>query len=298
MDVPIAANVLGTLGAVCWSIQLIPQIVVNWRRHHAIGLQPTMMMLWAWAGVPLGVYNIVEEYNIALRIQPQLLTFLSLVTWIQCYYYEKNWTLPRSLLTVTPIALLMSAVQTALILALRIAKHDRGLQWPLTLMAVLSATLLAAGVGRHYYDIYVHRTVRGISFLFVGIDALGDVFSLAAVVFQRRLDVLGLVIYGTELVLWIGVFACGGYYNFVPWVRGRLGGKKVKSAGEGGGGSIGCRRSGDGEDVGGMGNTIALHDLPSSTSVFRTPAGEVDVMRQRTRGSGRSRSQDGMASSA
>lgn len=48
-----------------------------------------MMMLWAWAGVPLGVYNIVEEFNVALRIQPQILTFLSLVTWIQCYYYER-----------------------------------------------------------------------------------------------------------------------------------------------------------------------------------------------------------------
>ena len=48
-----------------------------------------MMMLWAWAGVPLGVYNIIEEFNIALRIQPQILTVLSLVTWIQCFYYEK-----------------------------------------------------------------------------------------------------------------------------------------------------------------------------------------------------------------
>jgi hypothetical protein len=43
MDVPIAANVLGTLGAVFWSVQLIPQIVVNYRRHNAIGLQPSMV---------------------------------------------------------------------------------------------------------------------------------------------------------------------------------------------------------------------------------------------------------------
>lgn len=48
-----------------------------------------MMMLWAWAGVPLGVYNIVKDFNIALRIQPQILTLLSLITWIQCYYYER-----------------------------------------------------------------------------------------------------------------------------------------------------------------------------------------------------------------
>jgi hypothetical protein len=68
---------------------LVPQIVINHRRHNAVGLQATMMMLWAWAGVPLGVYNIVKDFNIALRIQPQILTLLSLVTWIQCYHYEK-----------------------------------------------------------------------------------------------------------------------------------------------------------------------------------------------------------------
>jgi hypothetical protein len=48
-----------------------------------------MMMLWAIAGVPLGVYNIVSELNIALRVQAQILTFLSLVTWAQCLYYGK-----------------------------------------------------------------------------------------------------------------------------------------------------------------------------------------------------------------
>jgi hypothetical protein len=69
--------------------QLIPQIIINYRRHHATGLQHSMMMLWAWAGVPLGVYNIVSNFNIALRIQPQILTVLSLVTWIQCCYYQQ-----------------------------------------------------------------------------------------------------------------------------------------------------------------------------------------------------------------
>jgi len=45
-------------------------------------------------------------------------------------------------------------------------------------MAVLSAVLLALGVGWHYVDICRTRTVRGISFLFVAIDAAGDLFSL------------------------------------------------------------------------------------------------------------------------
>lgn len=63
-----------------------------------------MMMFWAWAGVPLGVYNIASGFNVALQVQPQILAFLSLTTWIQVYYYEKVQWLPnlntdRSLLT-------------------------------------------------------------------------------------------------------------------------------------------------------------------------------------------------------
>ncbi|KAF2711654.1 hypothetical protein K504DRAFT_523093 [Pleomassaria siparia CBS 279.74] len=88
---------------------------------------------------------------------------------------------------------------------------------PLTFMAILSASLLAAGALRHYYDICIHRTIRGISFLFVGIDAEGDVFSLVSVLFQPRIDFLGLIIYGTELILWTGVFACGGYVFHIPY---------------------------------------------------------------------------------
>lgn len=47
-----------------------------------------MMFMWALAGVPLGVYNIVNDFNVALLVQPQILTALSLLTWIQCFYYD------------------------------------------------------------------------------------------------------------------------------------------------------------------------------------------------------------------
>lgn len=188
----------------------------------------------------------------------------------------------------------MGGIQAALIIALRIAQ-DEELQWPLTLMAVLSAALLAAGVLRHYLDIYLHRTVRGISFLFVGIDAAGDVFSLVSVLFQPELDVLGLVIYGTELALWIGVFACGGYYNFLPWLQRKLKRSKTDIAAGRQGGQDGlstvCPAPGGGPSGrAATGEPIALHNFPSSTSVFRTPSGEFDVIRRlhrsESRGSG------------
>lgn len=167
----------------------------------------------------------------------------------------------------------MGGVQAGLIIALRHAK-EREMEWPLILMAALAATLLAAGVGSHYVDIYRHRTVRGISFIFVGLDALGDLTSLLSVFFQPRLDILGIVIYATELVLWTGIFACGAYYNLRPWLkekRGKSGGTAASEGSQTGEVATAANTSG-----------IALHDLPSSTSVFRTTSAELEVHRQRS----------------
>jgi hypothetical protein len=160
----------------------------------------------------------------------------------------------------------MAGVQAGLIVGVRHAE-EKDIKWPAVLMAVASASLLAAGVLRHYVDVYVHRTVRGISFIFVGIDALGDVFSLVSVVFQPRLDILGIVIYGTEL---IGIFICGAYYNFLPWLK-----------------EIGTRVEGESTTPAGVrsesatiASGITLHDLPSSTSVFRTPSAAFEATRR------------------
>lgn len=175
----------------------------------------------------------------------------------------------------------MGTVQGALIVAVDYAKN-RGLQWPGILMAVASAVLLAAGVLRHYIDVYIHRTVRGISFIFVGIDALGDVFSLTSVMFQDKMDVLGIVIYGTELVLWIGIFLCGAYYNLLPWIITKRDQRKSHPAADG---NVIPTLTGkeEGHDSGTAATSgIVLHDLPSSTSVFRTPSGDIEVIRQRS----------------
>jgi hypothetical protein len=175
----------------------------------------------------------------------------------------------RSLAVVIPVACIMGAIQAGLTIGVRNAK-ERDIEWPSILMAVASAVLLAAGVLRHYVDVYVHRTVRGISFIFVGIDALGDVFSLVSVVFQPTLNVLGMVIYATELVLWIGIFICGAYYNLMPWLRVSRVGVAGDAVSPGEPGRTGTA----------VASGVALHDLPSSTSVFRTPSAELQVIQR------------------
>jgi hypothetical protein len=171
----------------------------------------------------------------------------------------------------------MGGIQAGLIIGVGHAK-ERDIEWPAILMAVASAVLLAAGVLRHYIDVYVHRTVRGISFIFVGIDALGDVFSMVSVVYQPKLDILGMIVYGTELVLWIGIFMCGGYYNLVPWLKRKHLGQKGES------GSPDQAPTALEEDEGRSNAVVAsgigLHELPSSTSVFRTPSGEFEAMQR------------------
>ena len=44
--IPVAANVLGTIGTVFWCIQLVPQIWHNWKNKKTDGLPPSMMFLW------------------------------------------------------------------------------------------------------------------------------------------------------------------------------------------------------------------------------------------------------------
>jgi len=267
MDIPIAANVLGTLGAVCWSIQLIPQIIINYRRHNTEGLQRSMMLLWALAGIPLGAYNIAENFNVALKIQPQILTVLSLITYIQCFYYSSKWSASKCILVVCAMGVLLGGIEVGLVFALLDAVH-RGRHWAVTLMGVLSTVLLSAGVLRHYWDIWVHRTVRGISFIFVGIDAAGDVFSLVSVFFQPKLDILGMVIYATEFVLWCGVFACGGYFNLLPWIRMKLSEREQKRTERERNEDRGIEQV----EVEGASQDVELNRIGSSTSVFRTPS--------------------------
>lgn len=80
-------------------------------------------------------------------------------------------------------------------------------------------------------------------------------------VFGPAIDVLGMVIYGTELVLWLGIFACGGVFNLAPWLEWR---SKRRSQ---------VQREPEPEPV-------ALHPMPSSTSVFRTASGGQVVERR------------------
>ncbi|KAI5235960.1 PQ loop repeat protein-like protein [Aureobasidium subglaciale] len=212
MDNSAAANAFGILGAVLWSLQLLPQIWKNLHRHSTEELSPHFFLAWSIAGIPLGIYNIVDDYNIALQIQPNILIILSLITWSQCKHYGDKWTWNKTILASTLTALIFGGIEAGLVFALRLG-HDRGTHWPSTLMAILAAVLLAGGVLRHYVDMIKTRSDAGMSLKFAALDASGDLASLLSVVFQPHLKVLGLVIYGSELAIWSGLIVLVFYFR-------------------------------------------------------------------------------------
>lgn len=192
--------------------KLLPQIWTNWRRHDSESLSPIFFLSWAIAGVPLGVYNIADDYNIALQVQPNILIFLSLFTWAQCQYYGRKRPVKFVILLSVAIGATLGGIEAGLVFALRVA-NERGQKWAATLMAVVAAVLLAGGVLRHYVDTWKTRSDAGLSLKFALLDASGDVASLLSVIFQPSLSVLGLVIYGSELVIWIGLIMIVVYFR-------------------------------------------------------------------------------------
>lgn len=190
----------------------MPQIWTNWRRHDSQSLSPMFFLCWTFAGVPLGVYNIAADYNIALQIQPNILIFLSLVTWSQCKYYGARWSLHKIALSFLAMVTTLGGGELGLVLALRLA-HERGQDWTFTVMAIVAAVFLAAGVLRHYVDAFKTRSDAGLSLKFAFLDAGGDLASLLSVLFEPHLSVLGLVIYGSELVIWLGLIGIVVYFR-------------------------------------------------------------------------------------
>ncbi|KAL9015776.1 MAG: hypothetical protein Q9185_006833, partial [Variospora sp. 1 TL-2023] len=169
-SIPVAANVLGTIGTVFWCIQLVPQIWYNWKQKKTDGLPGLMMFIWATSAVP-------------------------------------GWPVWKASLLASAIGALFGGLQVLLVLTLRVhaptcpfsvthhtnfdikGPYLRGVEWPMTLVGVLSAILLAGGLIPPYFEI-AKRNGR-----VVGIMA------------QNSFDVLGGVQYIICLLLEIGIFA-------------------------------------------------------------------------------------------
>lgn len=174
-SIPVAANVLGTIGTILLCVQLIPQIWMNYRSKKTEGLPAIMMFIWATcrtpchlqqlganlfffnpAGVPFGVYAIGQNLNTPVQVQAQAFTALSLVSWAQCLHYAHNWKIWTSTVLAISTGVFYGGVEAVLILTLR-PIYDRGTEWPIILIGVLASVLFVAGLLPPYFEIWKRK---------------------------------------------------------------------------------------------------------------------------------------------
>lgn len=202
----VAVNVLGTIGTILWCIQLVPQIIRNFRLKDCTGLPPLMMFLWAASGVPFSIYFFGIDGLIPLRIQPQLFTFCCTVSWTQTLYYPPV-SLPwrKVLFVVGAFVLISVGLETGLILWLR-PLNRRGIEWPMLVIGIIASVLLALGLVPPYFELAKRKgRVVGINFFFLAMDSFGALFSLISIV-VGTMDIMSMVLYAIVMAMEIGIF--------------------------------------------------------------------------------------------
>lgn len=204
-SIPPAADILGTIGTVCWCVQILPQIWHNWRRKNTDGLPGTMLMLWASCAVPFGVYAIVQKFSLALQLQPQCFGGLTLIAWGQTLYYGNKWRAWTAAAATISMVVVFAALEAILIVTLRIPYY-KGVEWPMMMMAILASVMQCLGLVMPYFELAKRQgRVIGIDFWFLLIDYSGAFFSLMALVAQHTFDVLGGSMYIVAMTLETGI---------------------------------------------------------------------------------------------
>lgn len=171
--------------------------------------------------------HILQNFNFALKFQPQAFAGLTLIAWGQTLYYHKSvlpptktfltqskmtdipnskWRAWTSTLATIALASSFALMEMILILTLR-GPYARGVQWPMMLMAISASVIQVLGLIPPYFELAKrHGRVIGIDFWFLTIDYAGAFFSLMAVVAQQWFDALGASLYIACMALETGIF--------------------------------------------------------------------------------------------
>ncbi|KAK7515670.1 hypothetical protein IWZ03DRAFT_442422 [Phyllosticta citriasiana] len=186
----------------------------NWRSKDTDGFEAIFPLLWAIAAVPFGVYNIAQNFNIGVQIQPQIFCALSYICWAQCKYYNDKWSKLKTNLSLLALCLVSGGIEAGLIVGLR-PVYLRGNETPLTVIGIVAAVLLAVGLLPILWGQWGRRgRAKNLNFLFLSVDYMGAVFSLMSLVAQRRFDILGGVLYIVCMMIEIFIFAYHGLWLY------------------------------------------------------------------------------------
>ncbi|KAJ3787192.1 PQ loop repeat-domain-containing protein [Lentinula aff. detonsa] len=194
----IAENVFGTLGTVCWMVQLFPQIYKSYQEKNTVGLSDLMILSWALGGVFLGIYAVVQNLNIPLIMQPQIFGTLSVICWAQlitfdhffstqCQYYRRHWSPFKTIIVGISLWFVFGGFEAGMVYALRSPAYDHGnkhAESAIFFFGIMSTVVITGALVPQYYQIYKYKEVVGLSIPCMTIDLLGGVFSDLSLIFR------------------------------------------------------------------------------------------------------------------
>lgn len=178
---------LGTIGTVFWSLQLVPQIIKSYRAKDTDGLSAWLLLIWVAGSIPQGTYLVVENINIPLIVQPQLFSTFAIIAMAQCWHYSHRLPTRRCIAGALATGVIAAGVEVAFY-ELCLLGQRRGTDAATKTMGIAGAVLIVLGLVPQYYEIWKYREVRGISLVFLAIDCTGGVFSLLSLVFKSSFD--------------------------------------------------------------------------------------------------------------
>ncbi|KAJ8113636.1 hypothetical protein OPT61_g4278 [Boeremia exigua] len=247
VSIPPAADVLGTIGTVYVTSEIICRVLTNSHiipqyaapneckfqhltlseygttiderapkacperclfsgRYASCSQHHSRLQLIRIGGVPFGVYAIVQNFSFALQFQPQAFAALTLISWGQTLYYHNKWKAWTATVATILLATSFGVMEVILIFTLQ-GPYDRGVKWPMMLMAISATLIQIAGLIPPYFELAKRNgRVIGIDFWFLLIDYAGAFFSLMALVAQQWFDSLGGSLYIACMLLETGIF--------------------------------------------------------------------------------------------
>lgn len=141
----VAENVLGFIGTVFWSFQLLPQVWKNFKAKSTHGLSSLMMYSWALSAISYLPYTIVAGLAIPLIIQPILFGVIALCCHAQCKFYDSGWSRFGCIVWFAVNVLIMAAVAAICVVVIQTFATPFNIIWPLNTLGALGKREMEGG---------------------------------------------------------------------------------------------------------------------------------------------------------
>ena len=220
-------NIFATISLICWSIHLVPQVWLNFKRKSTAGMSVEMVGCWYTGSMLLNPFGLYRELAIPLIIQSHTFSFFAMTCVLQHYWYDgalrpfkikyppaPEETRPRHWRAAT-IAFLITAfywvgVELGVLMALRASNSE-------VLIACIALTPLVFSVSGIISQVVAsirQKSTHGLSKFALWLDFAGGVTGVLSLFFREGpFDYLAAGIYITVTVGTMCLIGVTFYYR-------------------------------------------------------------------------------------